>query len=164
MRTWIDEGRVSSDSLVWREGWRDWQVAGDVFPKLGADKDEPAVNVLGSQDAGGTGPLGKSRPSRSRRQETANQAVIITALILAVFLLVGVFIWVLFYYPSLSDESGRRPGVFRPPIAAVAGPSSAVVKPRFFGARQQVALLRQVAPGCQQSVPIPVKSNQTAEG
>ena len=34
MRTWISEGRVSADSLVWREGWRDWQEAGAVFPKL----------------------------------------------------------------------------------------------------------------------------------
>src|SRR5262249_25988977 len=25
MRRWIAEGRVSSDSLVWREGWTDWQ-------------------------------------------------------------------------------------------------------------------------------------------
>jgi hypothetical protein len=34
MRTWIVEGRVSADSLVWREGWRDWQEAGKVFPQL----------------------------------------------------------------------------------------------------------------------------------
>ena len=34
MRTWLSEGRVSADSLVWREGWRDWQEAGKVFPKL----------------------------------------------------------------------------------------------------------------------------------
>ena len=34
MRHWIDEGRVSPDSLVWREGWRDWKAASDVFPTL----------------------------------------------------------------------------------------------------------------------------------
>jgi len=34
MRNWIGEGRVSSDSLVWREGWRDWRGASDVFPTL----------------------------------------------------------------------------------------------------------------------------------
>ncbi len=27
MRQWIDEGRVSIDSLVWREGWDEWQSA-----------------------------------------------------------------------------------------------------------------------------------------
>src|SRR5438874_622573 len=34
MRKWIAEGRVSSDSLVWREGWTDWQNAGKLFPTL----------------------------------------------------------------------------------------------------------------------------------
>jgi hypothetical protein len=31
---WLAEGRVSADTLVWREGWRDWQEAGNVFPQL----------------------------------------------------------------------------------------------------------------------------------
>ena len=26
MRRWLDEGRVSGDSLVWREGWNDWKT------------------------------------------------------------------------------------------------------------------------------------------
>jgi len=34
MKQWLVEGRVSSQSLVWREGWADWKVAGDVFPFL----------------------------------------------------------------------------------------------------------------------------------
>ena len=34
MRRWLSEGRVSSDSLVWREGWTDWQHAGKLFPAL----------------------------------------------------------------------------------------------------------------------------------
>lgn len=36
MRKWLSEGRVSSDSLVWREGWTDWQNAGKLFPMLNA--------------------------------------------------------------------------------------------------------------------------------
>jgi hypothetical protein len=36
MRKWIAEGRVSSDSLVWREGWTDWKNAGQLFPHLSA--------------------------------------------------------------------------------------------------------------------------------
>jgi hypothetical protein len=36
MRSWVSEGRVSADSLVWREGWPDWRAASKVFPNLGA--------------------------------------------------------------------------------------------------------------------------------
>ncbi|MCA9176702.1 MAG: DUF4339 domain-containing protein [Planctomycetales bacterium] len=31
MRRWVDEGRVTPDSLVWREGWDDWCLAEGVF-------------------------------------------------------------------------------------------------------------------------------------
>ena len=34
MRAWFAEGRVGTDTLVWREGWRDWQEAGGVFPAV----------------------------------------------------------------------------------------------------------------------------------
>ncbi len=34
MRKWIAEGRVSSDSLVWREDWSDWREAGPLFASL----------------------------------------------------------------------------------------------------------------------------------
>lgn len=34
LRKWIAEGRVSSDSLVWREGWADWREAGQLFAAL----------------------------------------------------------------------------------------------------------------------------------
>ena len=34
MRRWLSEGRVSADSMVWREGWSDWQTAGPLFPSL----------------------------------------------------------------------------------------------------------------------------------
>jgi len=34
MRRWIAEGRVGTDSLVWREGWNDWKSASSVFPEV----------------------------------------------------------------------------------------------------------------------------------
>lgn len=34
MRRWLAEGRVSHDSLVWREDWSDWRAATEVFGGL----------------------------------------------------------------------------------------------------------------------------------
>ena len=36
MRRWLSEGRVNADSMVWREGWEDWKLAGPIFPSLDA--------------------------------------------------------------------------------------------------------------------------------
>lgn len=41
MRKWLTEGRVTADSLVWREDWIDWLAATEVFPQLG--KSAPAA-------------------------------------------------------------------------------------------------------------------------
>jgi GYF domain 2 len=35
MQQWLQDGRVSRDSLVWREGWADWLPAHTVFPIYG---------------------------------------------------------------------------------------------------------------------------------
>jgi len=99
MRNWISEGRVSADSLVWREGWRDWLEAVEVFPQL---KAEPSPFALTGVSAAGPAPsavapteASSSSFSRPRRRSTNTQAVIITTLILAVVVLAVVFILVL---------------------------------------------------------------------
>jgi hypothetical protein len=46
MRKWIAEGRVSSDSLVWREGWSDWREAGPLFGSLTTSAAGPAATQL----------------------------------------------------------------------------------------------------------------------
>ena len=38
MKTWLDEGRVSDDSMVWREGWDNWKNAADVFEQITPNK------------------------------------------------------------------------------------------------------------------------------
>jgi hypothetical protein len=53
MRNWLAEGRVSGDSLVWREGWTDWRSAGQVFPQLAG----------GPQHAAGPMPAAAAVPS-----------------------------------------------------------------------------------------------------
>jgi len=36
MRSWISEGRVAGESLVWREGWPQWRLASTVFSQFSA--------------------------------------------------------------------------------------------------------------------------------
>ncbi len=46
MRKWVVEGRVSGDSLVWREGFPEWKSAAQLFPSL-AGVGTPAVPAAG---------------------------------------------------------------------------------------------------------------------
>jgi GYF domain 2 len=43
MRQWLAEGRISPDTLIWREGWRDWQQASAVFRQLHAS--DPLTDI-----------------------------------------------------------------------------------------------------------------------
>ena len=44
MRQWLNEGRVTAESLVWQEGWDEWRSAIEVFPEIG-----PATPETGAQ-------------------------------------------------------------------------------------------------------------------
>jgi len=68
MRKWIGEGRVTSDSLVWREGWPDWRSALKTFPDM--DGKSPAV--------GGIAPVvveTPRRPIRPARKASTAQGI-----------------------------------------------------------------------------------------
>jgi hypothetical protein len=75
MRRWLAEGRVSTDSLVWREGWSDWLTASEVFPSLKpAAAQPPALPSAPSTAAASTRseppsepPNGSTIPERSAR-------------------------------------------------------------------------------------------------
>ena len=91
MKTWLSEGRVSADSLVWREGWRDWQEAGTVFPKLRSNQlidfleTTPVVPVV-------TPATHVHRP-KVRQSPDRNQIVLLVGLSLLVMVLIFVFLW-----------------------------------------------------------------------
>jgi hypothetical protein len=105
MRTWLAEGRLSGDTLVWREGWRDWQEAGKVFPQLQHD----SGNVQGMAGVPLESPPGLpldfSPPEvhsehpyhpKPRHRFNGNQFTLVAALVIAVAILVAVFLYVLF--------------------------------------------------------------------
>ncbi|NQU22496.1 MAG: DUF4339 domain-containing protein [Candidatus Nealsonbacteria bacterium] len=111
MRGWIGEGRVSADSLVWREGWRDWQEAAEVFPQL---KAAPVSSPLDQIPiAASLATVARSAQGTSRRRSSATHAVAIILLIFAVLILLAVFVWVLFRDPP---KGSRGPGNPRPEI------------------------------------------------
>ena len=85
MRKWITEGRVSADSLVWREGWDDWLTASHVFPSLGSASVPPvpapapaAPAAFGPASPAPTQPNSSLRP---RRRNSSAQAITIVALL-----------------------------------------------------------------------------------
>jgi hypothetical protein len=90
MRKWIGEGRVSPDSLVWREGWADWRSAAETFPSLGMiTPPMPAPVTPATYAASGT-PAYSAGPLRpKRRNSTAMAVTIVTVLGL---MCVGLFV------------------------------------------------------------------------
>lgn len=96
MRNWLAEGRVSADSLVWREGWRDWQEAGQVFPQLQSPTAFPSPI---------SGPSEPSKPlPRGKTPQTQNLWLLVL-LVLAVAVLLGVFLYVAFWAPPPATGS-----------------------------------------------------------
>ena len=103
MRNWLAEGRVSSETLVWREGWREWQEAGKVFPQLLGDGAAAGGQAL--PGSAGT-PLDFSvshahaqhaHHRRIRHHFNGDQFTRVAALAVAVVILVAVFLYVLFW-------------------------------------------------------------------
>jgi hypothetical protein len=99
MRKWIAEGRVSGDSLVWREGWTDWQNAAKLFPVL---QSAAAVPKAAPPAVSTTVPLSARSSTRSAaRYETKKQTssslaiAILVGLGIVCLLLVGVLVFVL---------------------------------------------------------------------
>jgi hypothetical protein len=106
MRGWIQEGRVSTDSLVWREGWRDWQEAGRVFPQLSQGAGPPASPTAAA-------PAG-TVPRVPRRRSNTTQTIVIALLVLAVIILGVVFAWVLMQTPASPPDAKPTAMLLRP--------------------------------------------------
>lgn len=80
MRKWITEGRVSADSLVWREGWDDWLTASDVFPSLGSVS-MPPVPAPAPAAVAPTSPAPTQSSSSLRPRRRSSSALAITIVV-----------------------------------------------------------------------------------
>ena len=94
MRSWIEDGRVSADSMVWREGWRDWRDASEVFVELGPGEHHVQNDAIDTDGASNATILRNSRTVARRRSKTT-QTLVIVGLILAITILLGVLAVVL---------------------------------------------------------------------
>jgi hypothetical protein len=92
MRTWLAEGRVSADALVWREGWRDWREAGSVFPQLLPAQIIPGMDAIVSESL--AAPV-SHRPLSHLSQARRTQATIIGGLVATVVVLFAILLAVL---------------------------------------------------------------------
>ncbi len=97
MRTWISEGRVTRDSLVWREGWSDWKLAGPLFPGLVSG---PAVATDSEAVAIVTEPAEGSIAERYRRKKSNRTALLVVVLlVVACLILFATLIYVINFMP-----------------------------------------------------------------
>lgn len=71
MQRWLDEGRVSSDSAVWREGWSDWREAGGVFPKFATSSVPASATAEPAMDPQPV-PIAPETPSAVRRRTSGS--------------------------------------------------------------------------------------------
>ena len=114
MRTWLREGRIGPDSLVWREGWRDWREAATVFAQLNPDS-AGAVDVLGLHQSPRRTTLAHGLPAR--RRSNGAGLLLIALLFVLVLILFGVLFWTLRY-----QQSGQAEPTYRTPRASSAAP------------------------------------------
>jgi cytoskeletal protein RodZ len=108
MRSWLAEGRVGADTLVWREGWREWQEASATFPQLKPDEATEFFSGLASGSSPAAIPATgaftvTSLPSKSH--SNASSAVIIVVLVVAVIVLLAVLVMALFKSTNEKEES-----------------------------------------------------------
>jgi hypothetical protein len=99
MRKWITEGRVSADSLIWREGWADWKSAASQFPEMAGPNAPRAGAASFPAQPSFSSPIEApaSRPIVRKKNNTTLAIVVVVVLTLASLgLLVGLVLAIQF--------------------------------------------------------------------
>mgnify|MGYP003871068147 CR=1 FL=1 len=101
MRSWLAEGRVPPDSMVWRDGWVEWKTAAEVFPAtffpptVAPDTFPALAPLLPSEDAT-LGPPLRGAPSPAP-STLAQLFVLMVVLALGGGILAAVYVWARFF-------------------------------------------------------------------
>jgi hypothetical protein len=107
MRQWLAEGRISPDTLVWREGWRDWQHASVVFPQLCSS--DPMTDI-DKADVPFTQPI-SSLPGQISGSHTPKTMLrlVVTGIILTAVIIIYLFYWAFTRGSSPAVDKPRTP-------------------------------------------------------
>ncbi len=98
MRQWMQEGRVTADSLVWRDGWADWKLASATFPQFMPQSAPVAQAVAAGEPEFPIAPPAKGvggRPIKYRRSSGTGRMIAIIILLVALAVLVPLLAYVL---------------------------------------------------------------------
>ncbi len=101
MRAWLAEGRITPDCQVWREGWRDWKEAAEVFPEGAFPQLRIPDAVPGLErildDADSAAAAGRRHVDRARTSVLSQLFIIMVLVALAGGILAAVYVWARFY-------------------------------------------------------------------
>ncbi len=111
MRQWLAEGRISPDSLVWHEGWRDWQPAFAIFQQLNAR--ESLEDTL-ADDTPFLQPMSSLvRSTSNRRSSHGIRMAVIILSILLIIVVVSMLLWMFYQDANPSGEISRAPSTLQ---------------------------------------------------
>lgn len=123
-RTWIEQGRVPADAQIWRDGWSEWKLAcdaADMLPappqalaaesgsaeawpvysaKLGDSGEPPQIanpDPAVVPDIGEAAVRPSSRYLAERQRANKRQMTIAVLMLVAIAVLSGILLWVLFW-------------------------------------------------------------------
>lgn len=103
MRRWIREGRVTPESLVWREGWADWKQADSVIPEMASKSTSaPTAGPAAATASPAPAPAPSASPTPASSASTPRPApssnnlalIIIVLLVLLIIPLAGLLAWI----------------------------------------------------------------------
>ena len=121
MKSWLSEGRVGRDSLVWREGWEEWESAEKIFELEFQGFSEPknsTPSVVNSKPEATSGSNIAYHQMARKKAKTMGVILIVALLLLSVVLVVVLVL-------VANGTIGGAPKTENEPKAALSSPASA---------------------------------------
>ncbi len=130
LKTWLDEGRIGRDTLVWREGWPSWLEAANVFPQLAKlqpiDKPpkpgelprekQPTAKAPAAEAEQSQEPRPQTKLADQKRAKSRRNLILVIILLLFTLIMMLVLVYVLQRPPAGEQDEEAR---LLPPASSV---------------------------------------------